>query len=71
MEITGKMITIQNSPRRPGDPAQLVADVSKIKKELAFAPQYSDINTIISTAWTWHKKVHNLETKSPVAQSMV
>lgn len=72
METTGKMVTIQNSPRRPGDPAVLVADVTKIKKELGFEAKYSDINTIISTAWAWHKKIHNLETKkNTIAETMV
>jgi UDP-glucose 4-epimerase len=57
MEITGKMIPIQYSPRRAGDPANLVAEVSKIKEELGFAPQYSDLHTIIKTAWAWQQKL--------------
>lgn len=59
MEITGKMIPIEYAPRRPGDPAGLVADAKKIKAELGFIPQYSDLNTIIKTAWAWHQKLIN------------
>ena len=57
MEVTGKMITIQYSPRRPGDPASLIADATKIKIELGFEPKYSDVQTILSTAWTWYQKL--------------
>jgi len=57
MEVSGKMIPIQYGPRRQGDPAILVADPSKIKSELSFEPKYSDLRTIISTAWEWQKKM--------------
>ncbi len=57
MEVTNKMIPIEYSPRRSGDPAALVADVRKIKEELGFSPQYSDLNTILTTAWTWYQKL--------------
>lgn len=55
MEVTGKMIPIAYAPRRPGDPAALVADAHKIRSELGFQAKYSDLNTIISTAWAWHQ----------------
>ncbi len=57
MEVTNKMIPIEYSPRRAGDPAMLVADVARIKQELGFEPKYSDLNTIIATAWAWHQKL--------------
>lgn len=57
MEVTKKMIPIEYAPRRPGDPAALVADALKIKTELGFEPLYSDLNTIIMTAWEWHQKL--------------
>lgn len=57
MEVTNKMIPIEYSPRRAGDPAVLVADAMKIKTELGFEPKYSDLKTIISTAWAWHQKL--------------
>ena len=41
--------------RRPGDAAELVADATKIKKELGWRPQHSDLETIVKTAWEWHK----------------
>jgi UDP-glucose 4-epimerase len=57
MELTNKMITIEYAPRRPGDPGMLVADATRIKTELGFIPKYSDLNTILATAWAWHQKL--------------
>ncbi len=57
VEITRRMIPIEYAPRRPGDPASLVADPTKIQTELGFAAKYSDLETIIKTAWAWHQKL--------------
>jgi UDP-glucose 4-epimerase len=57
VEITGKMIPIQHEARRAGDPASLIADPTKIQNELGFAPKYSDLHTILTTAWAWHLKL--------------
>ncbi len=53
-KVSGRKVNVQNSPRRPGDADQLIADPTKIKSELGFAPKYSDLETIIKTAWAWH-----------------
>jgi UDP-glucose 4-epimerase len=42
-------------PRRAGDPARLIAKAEKIKKELNWQPKYSDLETIVKSAWQWHK----------------
>ncbi|MFH1709862.1 MAG: UDP-glucose 4-epimerase GalE [bacterium] len=55
-EITGKRINASESPRRAGDPASLVASSDKIKKELGFKFNHSDLRNIIETAWQWHSK---------------
>lgn len=60
VEISGKMIPIDNHQRRPGDPASLVADATKIQSELGFKAEYSDLKTIISTSWAWYKKLYHL-----------
>jgi len=54
-EITGHEIPVIKGSRRFGDPVELVADPSKIKKELGWEPRMSDLRTIIETAWNWHK----------------
>jgi UDP-glucose-4-epimerase GalE len=49
----------QKAPRRAGDPPQLVADAAKANKILGWRAEMSDLNTILSTALAWHKKVGN------------
>lgn len=52
-EVTGKDIPVKVGPRRPGDPAVLVASSEKIKKELGWSPQFQDLKLIIESAWSW------------------
>lgn len=52
--ISGKDIKLKMEERRPGDASSLVADSSKIRNELGFIPQYSELQTIVQTAWKWH-----------------
>ena len=54
--VIGKKIPIVDAPRRSGDPAKLVASSEKIKRELGWAPSYESMETIIATAWRWHRK---------------
>jgi len=54
--VTGKDIPAEVGPRRPGDPAALVASSEKIRKELGWSPQYPDLESIITSAWEWHQK---------------
>lgn len=53
-EVSGKPVEIKNSPRRPGDANELVADVTKIKSELGFEPTHSDLKTIVESAYKFH-----------------
>ena len=53
--VTGHPIPAQTSPRRAGDPAQLVASSEKAKTVLGWEPKYDSLETIISTAWNWHR----------------
>lgn len=55
-KVTGHQIPQTIVPRRPGDPAILVASSKKIMEELHWKPSKNDLETIISTAWEWHKK---------------
>src|SRR3990172_553845 len=54
--ISGKDFQVEESARRPGDADTLIADASKIKEELGFNPKYSDLETIVETAWEWHSR---------------
>lgn len=52
--VTGKKIPVAESPRRPGDPAVLVASSEKIIRELGWKPRFPALEAIIETAWKWH-----------------
>jgi len=53
--VTGHPIPAEVGPRRPGDPAVLVASSEKIRRELGWEPQYPDLRTIVEHAWEWHR----------------
>lgn len=55
-KVSNHDLKITIAPRRPGDANMLVANPEKIKKDLAFSPKYSDLETIVQTAWKWHEK---------------
>jgi len=52
--ISGKKLDTTAAPRRPGDPAKLVASSKKAKDLLGWRPAYSDQETIIRSAYSWH-----------------
>ena len=54
-EVTGHPIPVALSPRRPGDPACLVAGAEKAKSVLGWNPRYPDLRTIVEHAWNWHR----------------
>ena len=52
--VTGRKIRVEIAPRRPGDPAVLVAGSEKIRRELGWNPRHPDIEDIVRSAWRWH-----------------
>jgi len=54
--VTGHPIPAEVHPRRPGDPAVLVASSEKAIQELGWKPKYTQLDEIIRTAWIWHRK---------------
>jgi UDP-glucose 4-epimerase len=55
-KVTGRKVAAIDSPRRPGDPARLVASSQKIKEKLGWIPRYPDLETIVETAYHWHRE---------------
>lgn len=51
--VTGRPIAVETAPRRPGDPARLVADSSLIRKDLGWSPRIPDLDLIVRSAWAW------------------
>jgi UDP-glucose 4-epimerase len=54
--VTGHPIPAEVQPRRPGDPAVLVASSEKAIRELGWEPRYTQLDEIVRTAWVWHQK---------------
>jgi len=54
--VTGRPVPWRTGPRRPGDPARLVADCSRAAALLGWRPQRSQLETIIADAWQWHRR---------------
>lgn len=57
--ITGKPIEAIPAARRAGDPSRLVADAAKAKDLLGWEPKFPDLESIIESAWAWHREHPN------------
>lgn len=53
--VTGHPIPAEPRPRRPGDAPRLVADPSKIERELGWVQQFPALTDIVASAWEWHR----------------
>ena len=53
--VTGVDIPVRSAPRRPGDPAVLVADSQRARQVLGWEPRHPHLEEIVSTAWQWHR----------------
>ncbi len=58
--VTGHPIPVELCPRRPGDPAVLVASSQKAILELGWQPRYTQLDDIVRTAWAWHRKLYGV-----------
>jgi UDP-glucose 4-epimerase len=56
LRVTGRPIPVEEMPRRPGDPAILIAGSSKIEVELGWKPKYTQLDDIVRSAWEWHQQ---------------
>jgi UDP-glucose 4-epimerase len=53
--VTGHPIPAEVHPRRPGDPAVLVASSARALDQLGWKPRYTQLDDILRTAWAWHR----------------
>lgn len=53
--VTGHPIPAKVAPRRPGDPARLVASADKARQVLGWNPRHQDVTSIVESAWRWHQ----------------
>lgn len=54
--VTGRTIPVEELPRRPGDPAVLIASSAKIETELGWKPKHTELDDILTSAWQWHQQ---------------
>lgn len=52
--VTGRSVPYELAPRRPGDPAVLVASSARARHELHWQPKHNELSSIIESAWRWH-----------------
>jgi UDP-glucose 4-epimerase len=55
-KVTGRDIIYEFAPRRPGDPAVLVASAKRAAEVLGWAPEYTSLDDIVKSAWEWHSQ---------------
>ena len=55
--VTGRSIPVVEEPRRPGDPAVLVASSARIMNGLGWQPKFADLDSIVASAWQWHQQL--------------
>ena len=53
--VTGREIPVLFGPRRAGDPAVLIADIGKVRRELGWRPRL-DLEEIVASAWRWQRR---------------
>ncbi len=53
--VTGRRVPHRLGPRRPGDPARLVASSAKIRRETGWTPEHADLLEIVRTAYEWRR----------------
>lgn len=71
--VTGQRVDYEVAPRRPGDPDSLVASSRRARRGLGWSPLWTDLDTIIESAWRWHGdqgfgRAHATHAPAPVAR---
>ena len=56
--VTGRTVPVEEAPRRPGDPPELVASNARAREVLAWEPAHTDLDAIVASAWDWHQRRH-------------
>jgi len=68
--VTGKRIERTDAPRRPGDPAVLVASAERIHREIGWQPEFRDLEAMVASAWDWNRRFPNGYPESARSQSI-
>ena len=57
--VSGAQFPVTLSPRRPGDPAAIIASNTRIRRELGWTPKHDDLDAIVRSALDWERRLHN------------
>lgn len=68
-KVTGIAFPTKEAERRPGDPPALIAESSRLRRELGWTPCFDDIEYIIKTAWQWEQRLSSESLLSPLSSS--
>lgn len=63
-KATGRPVPVIVNPRRPGDAVALYSDTTNVTRELGWVPKLSDIDTVVSTAWNFHRRVWGIDARA-------
>jgi UDP-glucose 4-epimerase len=61
--VSGRDFKVDLAPRRPGDPAMIVADSARIRAQLGWTPRFDNLDTIVDHALTWERRLENLRSQ--------
>ena len=59
-KVTGQKIATREAPPRAGDPAEMVADSSRLQSQLGWSPAHDDLEEIVSTAYAWERRLNSI-----------
>ncbi len=57
-KVSGVKLKTQLAPRRKGDPAKMVASSEKAMQVLGYSPRFSDLESMVRSAWDWDRKLN-------------
>jgi len=60
VKVTGQKIATRDAPPRAGDPAEMVADSSRLQAQLGWSPAHDDLEEIVSTAYAWERRLNSI-----------
>ncbi|HYM35927.1 MAG TPA: hypothetical protein VET48_11055, partial [Steroidobacteraceae bacterium] len=57
-KLTGSPLPVRESARRPGDPASLIADSTRLQRELNWRPKHDSLEEIVRSAFEWERRIN-------------
>ncbi|MBX6323073.1 MAG: UDP-glucose 4-epimerase GalE, partial [Rhodospirillaceae bacterium] len=68
---SGRPLRLREAPRRPGDPAELVAATGRLRQLFGWRPRYDDLDAIVATALAWEERLPGIARASTPAADLI